>query len=393
MSYPRLKLKKGKERSLQNFHPWIFSGAVQSQDKELSEGCVAEIFSNDDKYLATAHFHHGSIVARILSFKQRIIDASFFKGKFSAALQLRKSLGLINNNSTTAFRLIHGEGDDLPGLIIDIYNNTAIIQAHTAGMYYFREEIKNSLAGLAELNITSVYDKSSATLSKQTGIQSSDGYLLGEKNDDVISEYGTRFKTDWEQGQKTGFFIDQRENRKLLLDYSKNKKVLNTFAYSGGFSLYALKGGASLVHSVDSSRKARDLALENVRLNFENAPHEFFDVDVFDFLKSNSESYDVIILDPPAFAKHLSAVEKATIGYRNLNYEAIKRINTGGFIFTFSCSQAIDNNLFRKIIFMAAAQAKRRVSILHQLSQAPDHPVNVYHPEGEYLKGLVLFVH
>lgn len=390
--YPKVILKPGKERSLLNFHPWLFSGAVQSQDKELTEGCITDIFSNDNKFLATAHFHHGSIVARILSFEQTEINQQFFNQKILKAFVLRKNLGLINNPDTTAFRLINAEGDGLPGLIVDIYNSTAVIQLHTAGMFASVEMIKNALLNISELNLKSIYNKSADTLSKQSGIESRNNYLFGEKENNVVSENGIKFSVDWEEGQKTGFYIDQRENRKLLLHYAKNKKVLNTFAYSGGFSLYALQAGAASVHSVDSSKRAMEWANLNVELNFKNALHEYFALDTFDFLKKGQENYDVIILDPPAFAKHLIAVDKATVGYRNLNYEAIKRINNNGILFTFSCSQAIDKNLFRKIVFTAAAQAKRNVRILHQLTQSPDHPVSIYHPEGEYLKGLVLYV-
>jgi 23S rRNA (cytosine1962-C5)-methyltransferase len=390
--YPKIILKKGKERSLQNFHPWLFSGAVEKQDKELTEGCIAEIFSNDNKYLATAHFHHGSIVARVLSFEKCEIDQQFFNQKIQKAFEVRKQLQLTNSNDTTVYRLINAEGDGLPGLIIDIYNDTAVIQTHTAGMFQSKDFIKNSLLNIFELHLKAVFDKSANSMEKHSNIESKDSYLFGGKENNVVVENGIKFSVDWELGQKTGFFIDQRENRKLLTSYSKNKKVLNTFAYSGGFSLYALQAGATLVHSVDSSKKAMEWANQNVDLNFTNAPHEYFALDTFDFLKRGDEHYDLIILDPPSFAKHLSAVDKATIGYRNLNYEAIKRINKNGILFTFSCSQAIDKNLFRKIVFMAAAQAKRNVRILHQLSQAPDHPINIYHPEGEYLKGLVLYI-
>jgi len=391
-SYPKIILKKGKERSLQNFHPWLFSGAVLSQDKALTEGCVAEIYSSDNNYLATSHFHHGSIVARILSFEKREIDQDFFNQKILKAFELRKNLQLINSKETTVFRLVNAEGDGLPGLIIDIYNNTAVIQIHTAGMFESREKIKNALLNISEMKLEAVYDKSSNSMEKHTEIVSQNSYLFGEKKNNVVIENGIKFSVDWEEGQKTGFFIDQRENRNLLMQYSKNKKVLNAFAYSGGFSLYSLHAKAALVHSVDSSKKAMEWANQNIELNFKSASHEYFALDTFDFLKRGEENYDVIILDPPAFAKHLSAIDKATIGYRNLNYEAIKRINKNGILFTFSCSQAIDKNLFRKIVFMAAAQAKRDVKILHQLTQAPDHPISIYHPEGEYLKGLVLYV-
>lgn len=390
--YPKIILKKGKERSLLNFHPWLFSGAVQSQDKELKEGSVAEIFSIENKYLATAHFHHGSIVARVISFKQCEINPVFFSNKIKNAFELRKNIGLYGSKNTNVFRLVHAEGDGLPGLIVDIYNRTAIVQTHTAGMYEARELIKDALLNIDELKLEAVYDKSADAMAKQSAIVSENSYLFGERSDNQVLENGVKFFIDWEEGQKTGFFIDQRDNRKLLAHYAANKKVLNTFAYSGGFSLYALKAGAALVHSVDTSKKAMETALKNIELNFINAPHEYFAMDTFDFLKKNNEQYDVMVLDPPAFAKHLNAIDKATIGYRNLNFEAIKSIKQNGILFTFSCSQAIDKNLFRKIVFMAAAQAKRNVKILHQLTQSADHPVSIFHPEGEYLKGLVLFV-
>jgi 23S rRNA (cytosine1962-C5)-methyltransferase len=391
-SYPKIILKKGKEHSLQNFHPWIFSGAVQSQDENLIEGCIVEIFSSENKYLATAHFHQSSIIARVLSFEQCEINSDFFIQKIRNAFDLRKNLSLPAPGSTTMYRLIHGEADGLPGLIIDMYNDTAVVQAHTMGMFNARETIKDALLNIPEMNITSIFDKSADVLAKQSGIAIANSYLFGKKEGSIVLENGIKFSVDWEEGQKTGFFIDQRENRKLLAQYSKNKKVLNTFAYTGAFSLYALQGGASLVHSVDTSKKAMDFADVNIKLNFENASHEYFALDTFDFLKRSDEKYDVIILDPPAFAKHLNAIDNAVAGYRNLNFEALKRINKKGIIFTFSCSQAIDKDLFRKIIFMAAAQAKRNVKILHQLSQAPDHPVSIFHPQGEYLKGLVLYV-
>src|SRR6185436_13120649 len=323
--YPKLILKKGKERSLQNFHPWLFSGAVEKQDKELTEGCIAEIFSNDDRYLATAHFHHGSIVARVLSFEKCEIDQQFFNQKITKALELRKHLYLTDSAETTVYRLVNAEGDGLPGLIIDIYNRTAVIQTHTAGMFEAKDFIKNALLDISELQLKAVYDKSSASMEKHSGIvrkdsfgESKDTYLFGEKENNIVLENGIKFSVDWEGGQKTGFFIDQRENRKLLMQYSKNKKVLNTFAYSGGFSLYALQAGASLVHSVDSSKKAMEWANQNVELNFSarspsdrNVVHNYFALDTFDFLKRENEIYDIIILDPPSFAKHLSAVDKA----------------------------------------------------------------------------------
>jgi len=390
--YPSLILKKGKERSIQNFHPWIFSGAVHQQDKDLEEGSVCEIYSSDNRFLATAHFHHGSIVARILSFEQTKIDTEFFHRKIQAAFQFRKNAGLTPDAANSAFRLVHGEADYLPGLIADVYNSTVVLQAHTAGMHHSLGLICDALLACGELRCTAVFDKSAEAMKKHSGIASENKYLHGQKENDVIQENDLSFQVDWETGQKTGFYLDQRENRKLVLKYAAGRKVLNAFAYSGAFSVYALKGGAQRVDSVDSSPRAKEWTLHNIRLNFADAPHRFYESDVFEFLKNNDTDYNLMILDPPAFAKRLSAVEQATIGYRNLNYEAIRKVSRNGIIFTFSCSQAIEKKLFRKIIFTAAAQAKRQVRILHQLTQAPDHPVSVYHPEGEYLKGVVLFV-
>ena len=390
--YKKLFLKKGKEKSLLNFHPWIFSGAIASDVSKISDGEVVEIFSADKKYIASAHFNNGSIMGRIISFEQREINETFWKEKFENAFALRKRLGFINNKQTNAFRLVHGEGDGIPGLIIDVYDRTAVIQAHTIAMH-------NNAAAFAKIileifgNDFSVYDKSAETLNRKNATEGQNKYLSGGKGNQIITENGIKFFVDWEQGQKTGFFLDQRDNRKLLSEYSASKKVLNAFAYSGGFSVYTLKASAALVHSVDSSEIASQWAEKNVGLNFTNENrHTFFKEDVFDFLKNTREKYDVMVLDPPAFAKHFSAVKNASMGYRNLNAEAIKKIAAAGIIFTFSCSQHIDQTLFQQIIFSAAALAKRNVRVLHRLHQPPDHPFSIYHPEGEYLKGLVLYV-
>jgi len=390
--YPKLILKPGKEKSLLNFHPWIFSGAVASISREIKEGEVVEIFSSDNNYLATAHFHNGSITARIISFKQCEINKGFWKEKITNAFTIREKLGFINNSNTNCFRLINAEGDGMPGLIIDVYDRTAVIQAHNVSMHgnvQLFAEIITELFG----DGFSVFDKSAEALNRKNETSIENKYLLGERGNQIVSENGLKFFVDWEQGQKTGFFLDQRDNRKLLQQYSANKKVLNAFAYSGGFSVYALQAGASLVHSVDSSRTAAELAEKNIQLNFPNEQrHKFFIEDVFDFLKKSEEKYEVMVLDPPAFAKHQSAVKNAAIAYRNMNAEAMKRIAPSGILFTFSCSQHIDKTLFQKIIFSAAAMSKRNIRVLHQLHQPPDHAFSIYHPEGEYLKGLVLSV-
>ena len=390
--YKNIILKKGKERSLLNFHPWIFSGAVASDVSTITEGEVVEVFSSDKKYLATAHFNNGSITGRIISFRQREINYDFWKEKFTGAFALRQQLGLVDNKDTNAYRLVNAEGDGMPGLIIDVYDRTAIIQAHTIAMHQQAETFAKILSEIFGNNF-SVFDKSAEMLNRKNASLAQNKYLLGERGSQVISENGLKFFVDWEQGQKTGFFIDQRNNRKLLSDFSPGKKVLNAFAYSGGFSVYALNAGAALVHSVDSSEAAAQWAGKNVELNFSDEKrHSFFKEDVFDFLKSSQEQYDVIVLDPPAFAKHISAVKNASIGYRNLNAEAMRKIAAEGILFTFSCSQHIDQVLFQQIIFAASALAKRNVRVLHRLHQPADHPFSIYHPEGEYLKGLVLYV-
>jgi 23S rRNA (cytosine1962-C5)-methyltransferase len=390
--FSKIILKKGKERSLLNFHPWLFSGAVEKEEEGIKEGDVVEIFSNNNNYLATGHYHEGSIKVRIFSFEKINAEFKFWKEKIQRAYQLREKLGLTGNTDTNVYRLIHAEGDGLPGLIIDIYNTTAVIQTHTLGMYHNRNLFADALKEIYGSKLSAIYDKSSDSLSRQESMSVQNEFLFGEVDGVQVIENDVHFHVDIKEGQKTGFFIDQRENRKLLASYSRGKKILNAFSYSGGFSLYALKENAALVHSVDSSKKAAELTEKNIQLNFKYAPHQFYTEDVFDFLKKQETSYDVIVIDPPAFAKHLSSVDKATIGYRNLNYEAIRRINKNGILFTFSCSQVIDKMLFRKIVFTAAAQAKRNVKILHQLTQPPDHPISIYHPEGEYLKGLVLYV-
>lgn len=386
--YRKIILKPQKDRSLLNFHPWVFSGAIQTDVKSFDEGSIAEVYNAAGNYLATGHFHHGTIMVRVISFEKTEIDRSFWIRKLNGAFELRKRIGLPSVSHTNAFRLVHGEGDGLPGLIIDIYGDAAVIQTHSAGMQLSVAEIADALDSNSELQLNTIYHKS-----LDSGNDASGTWLKGTQRDAVIRENGNSYYVNWEEGQKTGFFLDQRDNRHLLGSYCKDKRVLNTFCYSGGFSVYALKAGAAHVDSVDSSRKAMEWTDKNVELNMgENAPHKSWCEDVFDFMKNHDQQHDVIVLDPPAFAKHLSAVDKATIGYRNLNQEAIRRIKKGGILFTFSCSQAIDKQLFRKIVFMAAAKTGRQVQVLHQLSQGADHPVSIYHPEGEYLKGLVLRV-
>ena len=392
----KIVLKKGKDRSLLNFHPWVFSGAIEGVDKQPEEGEVVEVYSFEKKFLATGHFHQGGISVRIFSFKQIIPDENFWIGKIKTAYQTRAQLGFSSDSKTNCYRLVHGEGDQLPGLIIDFYNRVAVIQAHTNGMYLLRNIIAKSLKEIYGESLLAVYDKSSDTLGKNNSLNPQNEYLFRSEDfipeNHWVKENEMEFFVDWELGQKTAFFLDQRDNRRLLLKYSNGKKVLNTFAYSGGFSVFALAGNALSVDSVDSSVKAEAWANKNIEKNFPNSAHRFFREDVADFMKKNIEPYDTIILDPPAFAKHRSSLRQASIGYQNLNASAIRRIKPGGIIFTFSCSQVIDKKLFRQLIFAAAAGTGRQVTILHQLSQPADHPINIYHPEGEYLKGLVLRV-
>jgi 23S rRNA (cytosine1962-C5)-methyltransferase len=391
--YPKLTLKPGKEKSLLNFHPWVFSGAIASINREIEEGEVLEIFSSDKKYLATAHFHDGSITGRIISFEQKEINREFWKEKIAKAFSLREKLGFIHNEETNCFRLVNAEGDGMPGLIVDVYDRTAVLQAHNISMHANVQMFAEIIVELFGSGF-SVYDKSAEVLNRKNDTSVVNKYLIGEKQDQTVSENGLKYFVDWEQGQKTGFFLDQRDNRKLLMQYSLNKKVLNAFAYSGGFSVYALAGGAQVVHSVDISAAAAALAEKNISLNLSGSinRHKYFTEDVFDFIKKTEEKYEAIILDPPAFAKHRSAVKNAAIAYRNMNAEAMRKISANGILFTFSCSQHVDKTLFRQVIFSAATMAKRNVRVLHQLHQPSDHAFSIYHPEGEYLKGLVLLV-
>lgn len=389
----RINLKPGKEQSLLRLHPWVFSGAIHKISGTPDEGVLADVYSSSEKFLGTGHYQIGSIAVRILSFTPFENQFEFLKSKILSAFELRKSLGLTENPDTNVYRLINAEGDGLPGLIIDFYNGVAVIQIHTVGMYLVRDLITDAVKEIYQKSLLAVYDKSSATLPYKANIDPQDGYILGKNADNTVSENGNLFKVDWMTGQKTGFFVDQRENRELLRRYAKDKVVLNTYCYTGGFSVYALKAGARLVHSVDSSAKAIKLANENVALNFgQDSPHEAFGADVADYLRNTKQKYNLIILDPPAFAKHNKVLENALQGYKRLNARAIEIIEPGGVIFTFSCSQVVSKENFRKSVFAAAANTGRKVKILHQLTQPPDHPVSIYHPEGEYLKGLVLQV-
>ncbi|MFM2136277.1 MAG: hypothetical protein RL021_1677 [Bacteroidota bacterium] len=388
--FKKVTLHSGKERSLLLRHPWVFSGAVRKTDSGISEGETVEVLGANGEYLATGHYHEGSIKVRVFAFERNDSGKEFWKNKFMAALALRKRLGL-GTTATDAYRLIHGEGDGFPGLIIDIYGAAAVLQAHTLGMHSLRHTFAEILLQLFDGVIDTVYDKSSESLGRQQSLGSINSFLKGDRAETVVSESGIRFAVNYVEGQKTGFFLDQRENRLLLRQHSRDKSVLNTFCYSGGFSLAALAGGAGHVVSVDSSAKATALAERNTELNGFGS-HEILTADVFEFLKKDTRLYDTVILDPPAFAKHLSSVDKAVVGYRNLNVQGFRKVKSGGLLFTFSCSQVIDKALFRKVVFQAAAQSGRNVRILHQLTQGPDHPISIYHPEGEYLKGLVLYV-
>lgn len=392
MNYPKIFLQKGKEISLLRKHHWVFSGAIAKAESGIENGDLVSVFSSKNEFLGIGHFSQGSIMVRIISFEERAIEASFWKEKISAAYSLRETLGLTDNHETNVFRLVHGEGDLLPGLIIDFYKGTAVIQAHHVGMHRHVLEISNALQEVFGDSLQGVYDKSAETLPKNLGISSNE-WVWGSPKTDLVQEYGATYKIDWEKGQKTGFFIDQRENRKLVASYSKGKKVLNTFCYSGGFSVLALQEGAQEVHSVDISAKAIELTEENVSLNAGFAgKHRSITADVVKYIREIGDDFDLIILDPPAFAKNLKARHNAVQAYKRLNAEALRKIKPRGILFTFSCSQVVDKSLFAHTLTAAAMESKRKVKILHQLSQPADHPVNVFHPETEYLKGLVLYV-
>ncbi|MBQ2839645.1 MAG: class I SAM-dependent rRNA methyltransferase [Muribaculaceae bacterium] len=393
MSNPIITLKRGKEDSLNRFHPWVFSGAIATMPESLEEGDIVDVVTHDGRHIGVGHYQIGSIMVRILDFGNTAIDQSFFATRLAEALKLRKALRL-NREDNNAYRLVHGEGDFLPGLIVDIYGNTAVIQAHSPGMHFARTDIANALTSLEGIEIKNVYYKSETTLPYKAHLDPQNDYLIGGFETNVAIENGLKFHVDWLKGQKTGFFVDQRDNRSLLEHFALGRRVLNMFCYTGGFSFYAMRGGAELVHSVDSSAKAITLTDANVELNFPgDTRHKSFAEDAFKFLDSmEKDSYDLIVLDPPAFAKHRSALKNALRGYQRLNAKAFEKISSGGILFTFSCSQAVNKDQFRLAVFSAAAQSRRKVRILHQLTQPADHPINIYHPEGEYLKGLILYV-
>lgn len=390
----KVYLKPKKEESLLRFHPWVFSGAIARVEGNPEEGEVVEVYTSDKKYIAAGHYQIGSIAVRVLTFQKEEINHDFWVRRLSVARDLRMALRLIGTKTNNACRLVHGEGDNLPGLIIDLYDHTAVMQAHSAGMHVYRHEIASALKEVMGDTVLNIYYKSETTLPFKADLESTEnGFLLGGSTENVAMENGLLFHVDWLKGQKTGFFVDQRDNRALLEHYSLGRNVLNMFCYTGGFSFYAMRGGARLVHSVDSSAKAIDLTRANVELNFPgDKRHEAFAEDAFKYLDRMGEEYDLIILDPPAFAKHRGALRNALRGYTKLNAKAFEKIRPGGILFTFSCSQVVSKQDFRNAVFTAAAQSGRSVRIMHQLTQPADHPVNIYHPEGEYLKGLVLYV-
>ena len=398
--YKQVYLKRGKEESLLRFHPWIFSGAINKIEEGLEEGDIVRVMTHDKKFIAVGHFQIGSIAIRVLSFHDVKIDDKFWESRLKAALQVRQAIGIIREESTgtglfpnTTYRLVHGEGDNLPGLIIDIYGKTAVMQAHSVGMHVCREVIAKALVKVMDDKLDSIYYKSETTLPYKADLGQENGFIYGDTDNNIAIENGLKFHIDWLKGQKTGFFIDQRENRSLLEYYAKGRSVLNMFCYTGGFSVYAMRGGAEVVHSVDSSAKAIELTNKNVELNFpRDSRHEAICEDAFKYLDDNDGKYDLIILDPPAFAKHRNALKNGLRGYTRLNVKGFEKIKPGGILFTFSCSQVVTKDNFRQAVFTAAAQAGRKVRILHQIHQPADHPINIYHPEGEYLKGLVLYV-
>ena len=386
-----LQLKRGKEESLLRFHPWVFSGAIQSADESLEDGDLVRVLDFEGRFIAVGHYQKGSIAVRVLSFRDVPINDEFWYSRLLSALNMRIAIGLADNPDNNTYRLVHGEGDNLPGLVIDVYGQTAVMQAHSIGMHLARVSIAEQLQKVMQGRIENVYYKSETTLPFMDEMEN--GFLIGGDNNNTAVENGLMFYVDWLRGQKTGFFVDQRENRSMLERFAKGKKVLNMFCYTGGFSFYAMRGGAELVHSVDSSAKAIELTNRNVALNFPgDKRHQAFCEDAFKYLEHAGDQYDLIVLDPPAFAKHRGALHNALKGYTRLNQKAFQKIQPGGILFTFSCSQVVTKENFRNAVFTAAAQAGRKVRILHQLHQPADHPINIYHPEGEYLKGLVLYV-
>ncbi len=391
--YKSIYLKRGKEESLLRFHPWVFSGAILRMDEGIEEGDFVRVLAENGGFIAVGHYQIGSISVRVLSFRDVEIDEKFWESRLASALQMRISIGIADNPQNNTYRLVHGEGDNLPGLVIDCYGKTAVMQAHSVGIHVCRKDIANALMQVMGSRIENVFYKSETTLPFKAELGQENGFIIGGSDDNTALENGLKFHVDWLRGQKTGFFVDQRENRSLLEQYARGKRVLNMFCYTGGFSFYAMRGGAELVHSVDSSGKAIELTRANVELNFPgDTRHEAYCDDAFKFLEKAGNQYDLIILDPPAFAKHRGALHNALKGYTRLNRAALEKIQKGGILFTFSCSQVVTKDNFRNAVFTAAAQSGRKVRILHQLHQPADHPINIYHPEGEYLKGLVLYV-
>ena len=391
--YKSVYLKKGKEDSLKRFHPWILSGAIAKMDEDIAEGDFVRVFTSYDEFIAVGMYQIGSIAVRVLSFDDITIDRAFWETHLRSALDMRKAIGLLDNPQSTTYRWVHGEGDNLPGLVVDCYGDTAVMQAHNVGIHLNRKEISEAMVNVADGRIKNIYYKSETTLPFKADVEHENEFIYGKMVDDVTVENGLKFHVDWLRGQKTGFFVDQRENRHLLETYAKGRSVLNMFCYTGGFSVYAMRGDAKLVHSVDSSAKAIELTNRNIEMNFPgDKRHEAFCEDAFKFLDANDNKYDLIVLDPPAFAKHRAALRNALKGYTRLNVKGLQRIKPGGILFTFSCSQIVTKENFRNAVFTAAVQANRKVRILHQLHQPADHPINIYHPEGEYLKGLVLYV-
>ncbi|MBS7400225.1 MAG: class I SAM-dependent rRNA methyltransferase [Prevotella sp.] len=391
--YKSIYLKRGKEESLLRFHPWVFSGAIHHADAGIQEGETVRVIASTGDFIAVGHYQVGSIAVRVLSFSDITIDQSFWRERLAAAITMRCHIGIADNPENNTYRLVHGEGDWLPGLVIDCYGSTAVMQAHSVGMHLNRMDICQALTDVMGGRIQQVYYKSETTLPYKAHLEEEDGFIFGHTDDDIAVENGLKFHVDWLRGQKTGFFVDQRENRSLLEHYSKDKTVLNMFCYTGGFSVYAMRGGAKCVHSVDSSAKAIEITNNNIGLNFPGDPrHEAYCEDAFRFLEEKKDKYDIVVLDPPAFAKHRAALHNALKGYIRLNAKGIRLVKEGGLLFTFSCSQAVSKDQFRSAVFTAAAQSGRKVRIIHQLHQPADHPINIYHPEGEYLKGLVLYV-
>lgn len=391
--YTAIYLKKGKDESLKRLHPWIFSGAIDHMEGNPNEGDCVRVFTSEGQFIAVGHYQIGSIAVRVLSFEDQEVGVPFWTRRIAEAYVVRRSLGIIDGTYNNVYRLVHGEGDRLPGLIVDVYGHTAVMQAHSVGIHNCREQIADALMQVLDGTVDSIYYKSETTLPFKADLGPENSFIRGSSADNVATEYGLQFHIDWLKGQKTGFFVDQRENRRLLESYTKGRSVLNMFCYTGGFSVYAMRGGATLVHSVDSSAKAIDLTNQNIALNFpDDKRHQAYAEDAFKYMERAGTDYDLIVLDPPAFAKHKDALRNALKGYTKLNAKAFEKIKPGGILFTFSCSQAVNKDQFRLAVFTAAAQSRRHVRILHQLHQPADHPINIYHPEGEYLKGLVLYV-